>query len=102
MSARFGAAGQVAIVGYAHSPVSRRAETTLGALTVETVLEAIADAGLNREQIDGFTTGAIFPLKNWEGPRHIPAIPGRPGLCGILPPATAISPASFCHAARSA
>ncbi len=24
-------------------------------------------------------TGLIFPLKNWDGPRHIPAIPGRLG-----------------------
>jgi acetyl-CoA acetyltransferase len=56
-----GAAGPVAIVGYAHSPVSRRSDTPLGVLTVETALAAIADAGLSKEQVDGFTTGALFP-----------------------------------------
>ena len=55
------AAGKVAVVGYAHSPVRRHTEVPLGALTIETALSAIADAGLEKEQIDGFTTGALFP-----------------------------------------
>jgi len=57
----FGASGKVAIVGYAHSPIARRCDVTLGTLTLRTVLEAIADAGLARDQIDGYTTGALFP-----------------------------------------
>lgn len=61
MSPRFGAAGRVAIVGYAHSPVSRLGDGPLGALTVKTVKDAVADAGLRLDQIDGFTTGAVFP-----------------------------------------
>lgn len=61
MSGRFSAAGKVALVGFAHSAVRRREEMTLGALTVKTVLEAIEDAGLTAGQIDGFTTGALFP-----------------------------------------
>lgn len=61
MSARFGAAGQVAIVGYAHSPITRSADVGLGPLAVRTVKEAVADAGLTIDQIDGFTTGALFP-----------------------------------------
>lgn len=58
---RFGASGKVAIVGFAHSPVMRQSELSLGAVALETALAAIADAGLTKEQIDGFTTGALFP-----------------------------------------
>lgn len=61
MSPRFHAAGKVAVVGYAHSPIVRRTDVSLGALTLRTVLEAVADAGLTRSDIDGFTTGALFP-----------------------------------------
>jgi acetyl-CoA acetyltransferase len=58
---RFGAAGKVAIVGYAHSQITRTEELGLGPLTLRTVTEAVADAGLTIDQIDGFTTGALFP-----------------------------------------
>lgn len=61
MTARFGAAGKVAIVGFAHSPITRHEEVGLGPLTLRTVGEAISDAGLTVDQIDGFTTGALFP-----------------------------------------
>jgi acetyl-CoA acetyltransferase len=52
---------EVAIVGYAQSPTYRHAPVPLGALTLETCLKAIADAGLSKEQIDGFTTGSTLP-----------------------------------------
>ena len=58
MTPRFGAAGEVAIVGYAHSQIARHWDIPLGSLTVRTVRDAIADAGLTVEDIDGFTTGA--------------------------------------------
>ena len=58
---RFKARGEVAIVGYAHSPIYRYTDIPLGALTTQTVLQAIADAGLTLGDIDGFTTGALFP-----------------------------------------
>ena len=58
---RFRGSGQVAIAGYAHSPITRHIDEPLGTLAIKTALEAIADAGLTKEQIDGFTTGAIFP-----------------------------------------
>ena len=58
---RFAAGGQVAVVGYAHSPIRRTIDEPLGALTIETCRQAVADAGLTMDQIDGFTTGAIFP-----------------------------------------
>jgi acetyl-CoA acetyltransferase len=61
MSARFVARDQVAIVGYAQSPVQRHAPQPLGALALDTVQQAVADAGLITQQIDGFTTGALFP-----------------------------------------
>jgi acetyl-CoA acetyltransferase len=55
------ASNQVAVVGYAHSPVERHAKRSLGAITLETALRAIEDAGLDRRQVDGFVTGALFP-----------------------------------------
>ncbi len=61
MSGRFRAAGEVAIVGFAHSPIQRVADDPLGVLTLRTIREAVADAGLDMTAIDGFTTGALFP-----------------------------------------
>jgi acetyl-CoA acetyltransferase len=61
VTGRFRGAGQVAVAGFAHSPAVRQSELSLGAVALETALAAIADAGLQREQIDGFTTGALFP-----------------------------------------
>jgi len=61
VSARFTARSQVAIVGYAQSPVRRHHDRPLGALALDTVLAAIADAGLTKDAIDGFTTGSLLP-----------------------------------------
>src|SRR3954469_1538662 len=61
MSPRSQAANRVAIVGYAHSAVQRRAGRPLGALAVDVAREAIADAALEPETIDGFVTAALFP-----------------------------------------
>jgi acetyl-CoA acetyltransferase len=61
VSGRFAASDQVAIVGYAQSPVLRHAGRPLGAIALDTAHAAIADAGLTVDQVDGFTTGAIFP-----------------------------------------
>jgi len=58
---RFSASGKVAIVGFAHSKIQRRIDQPLGALALDVAHEAIADAGLTLDQIDGFTTGASFP-----------------------------------------
>jgi acetyl-CoA acetyltransferase len=52
---------EVAIAGYAISPVERRSNRPLGILAVETALAAIRDAGLRKADIDGFTTGALLP-----------------------------------------
>jgi len=51
----------VAVVGAAHSRIERRSSMSLGALTVRTVLEAIADAGLTVADVDGLTTGSHLP-----------------------------------------
>ncbi|MCU1459728.1 MAG: hypothetical protein JWL73_3820 [Actinomycetia bacterium] len=67
MSGRFTGRNEVAIVGYAQSPIERHSRLTLGALTIETCLQAIADAGLQPEQIDGFTTGSILPAAGGHG-----------------------------------
>lgn len=61
MSARFAASNKVAIVGYGHSPVCRRAERPLGALALDTARAAIADAGLRLDQIDGFVSSSLLP-----------------------------------------
>jgi acetyl-CoA acetyltransferase len=61
MSGRMAARGQVAIVGYAHSDISRHASRTLGALTVDTARAAIADAGLTPADVDGFVAPSLFP-----------------------------------------
>jgi acetyl-CoA acetyltransferase len=67
MTARFDGRGKVAIAGFAHSPIVRHAPVPLGALTIETCLRAIADAGLTKDQVDGFTTGALFPSSGGRG-----------------------------------
>ena len=61
MTGRLAASNRVAIAGYAQSPVSRHADLTLGALTVETARRAIEDAGLDVKQVDGFVTASLFP-----------------------------------------
>ena len=57
MSAR----GGVAIAGYAHSTVTRHADRPLGALAVDIVQRAVADAGLEMADVDGFVGSALFP-----------------------------------------
>lgn len=61
MSGRFAASNKVAIVGYAHSQVCRRADRPLGALAVDTARGAVDDAGLNLGQIDGFVSSSLLP-----------------------------------------
>jgi acetyl-CoA acetyltransferase len=61
MSPRFRARTEVAIAGYAQSPIVRHADRTLGAIAVDTARAAIADAGLTVADADGFTTGSLLP-----------------------------------------
>ena len=61
MSGRFAASNKVAIVGYAHSQVRRRADQSLGAQSIDTARAAIADAGLRLQQIDGFVSSSLLP-----------------------------------------
>ena len=61
MSGRFRASNQVAVVGYAQSPIERHAKQPLAALTAETARRAVADAGLLVDQVDGFVTASLFP-----------------------------------------
>ncbi len=61
MTAEFAASNAVAIVGYAHSQVRRRADRPLGALAIDTAREAIADAGLPVDQVDGFVSSSLLP-----------------------------------------
>ncbi|MBO0856513.1 MAG: thiolase family protein [Nocardia sp.] len=61
MSGRFAASNRVAIVGYAQSPVRRKAEHGLGALAADTARSAIADAGLRVADVDGFVASGMLP-----------------------------------------
>ncbi|MDG2005542.1 MAG: thiolase family protein [Novosphingobium sp.] len=61
MSGTFEARNKVAIVGYAQSQVVRRPTEPLGVTTIRTAREAIADAGLKPQQIDGFAASALMP-----------------------------------------
>ena len=63
--------GKVAAVGIGHSSTGRRwdgtAENTIGAWAIEAMRKAMADAGVNGDQVDGIvldtstTTGAHWP-----------------------------------------
>jgi acetyl-CoA acetyltransferase len=61
VSARFKASNQVALAGFAHSKVVRRADRPLGITAVETARLAIEDAGLTVGQIDGFVSSPLLP-----------------------------------------
>src|SRR5262245_31019239 len=52
---------RVAIAGYAQSDIVGHADVALGAVVLETARLAIADAGLQPDQIDGFTSSALLP-----------------------------------------
>ena len=52
---------EVAIVGYGQSMIQRHSERTLGALTVDVARRAIADAGLEVGQVDGYVTAPLMP-----------------------------------------
>ena len=52
---------QVAVVGYAHSSIERRADRPLGAVAVDTARAAIADAGLTVDAVDGFVGSSMLP-----------------------------------------
>ncbi|RDH77177.1 thiolase family protein [Mycolicibacterium moriokaense] len=51
----------VAIAGYAHSEIERRADRPLGAIAVDTARAAILDAGLTVDRVDGFVSSAMLP-----------------------------------------
>ncbi|MGE2719475.1 thiolase family protein [Mycolicibacterium celeriflavum] len=52
---------RVAIVGYAQSVIERRAARPLGALAVDTVRAAIADAGVTADMVDGYVGSSMLP-----------------------------------------
>jgi acetyl-CoA acetyltransferase len=57
----FAARNRVAIAGYAHSPIVRSSGRPLGSVAVEIAREAVADAGLRVEDIDGFAASSLVP-----------------------------------------
>ena len=61
MSGTFAARNKVAIVGFAQSQVVRRSIEPLGITALKTARAAIADAGLEVGQIDGFVASALMP-----------------------------------------
>jgi acetyl-CoA acetyltransferase len=61
MSTDFPARRRVAVAGYAHSSITRHAGRPLGAIAVDVARDAIADAGVQITDVDGFTTSALLP-----------------------------------------
>jgi acetyl-CoA acetyltransferase len=57
----FAARNKVAIAGYAQSQIERHATRPLGAIAIDTARAAIADAGLQVPQVDGFVASSMFP-----------------------------------------
>jgi acetyl-CoA acetyltransferase len=57
----FVARNKVAIAGYAQSPIVRSCGRPLGAVTVDVAREAIEDAGLRVDEVDGFVASALLP-----------------------------------------
>lgn len=53
---------QIAIAGIGYTELSRRSPRTLAALTVEATDAALADAGLQRTDIDGLATTPTMPV----------------------------------------
>jgi acetyl-CoA acetyltransferase len=52
---------RVAIVGVGYTPITRYSERSLGSLAVEAALDAIRDAGLTRDDIDGYVGSPAAP-----------------------------------------
>jgi acetyl-CoA acetyltransferase len=61
VTGRFAASGQVAIVGYDQTTIERHAEQPLGVLAIESARRAVADAGLQVEDVDGFVGSSLLP-----------------------------------------
>jgi acetyl-CoA acetyltransferase len=61
VSDRNPARDRVAVVGYAQSRIERHAAQPVGAVTVETARAAVADAGLQVADVDGFVGSALLP-----------------------------------------
>jgi acetyl-CoA acetyltransferase len=61
MTGSFAARNQVAVVGYAQSNIVKSFGRPLGAVTVDVARQAIADAGLRVDEVDGFAASALLP-----------------------------------------
>ncbi|HEX5368039.1 MAG TPA: hypothetical protein VFY10_01350 [Dehalococcoidia bacterium] len=71
----FDAKNKVAIVGVGHSQIGRRLERPIGALAVDASIEAIEDAGLTIQDIDGLAT---YPSGPGPGVGPVPGISAAP------------------------
>lgn len=60
MTSAFGGRA-VAIAGYAHTTIERRATRPLGAAAVECARDALADAALRVADVDGVVASSLFP-----------------------------------------
>ena len=56
------------IVGYAHSPIVRRAERPLGAVAVDSARAALADAGVTVADVDGVVASSMLPSSGDHAP----------------------------------
>jgi len=79
--------GKVAVVGVGHSPADRRwdesLETSLGAYSIIAVKNALDDAGLTADQIDGVVAVPSGLGGPWGGPYFDPPYDSEDGLSGV-------------------
>jgi acetyl-CoA acetyltransferase len=61
VSGRWPGRYRVAVAGCAQSDIRRRFDRPLGAVAVDTARQAIADAGLRVDQVDGFVASSLLP-----------------------------------------
>jgi len=74
---------KTAIVGVGYTPVLRHAQRSLGAIAMDAALDAIADAGLKREDIDGYVGTPSGPAAAGGNPDGVGQI-SAPYLAGAL------------------
>lgn len=79
---------RTAIVGAGYTPAMRHAQGSLGAIAMEAALDAIADAGLTRDDIDGYVGTPSGPagassFPDGVGQISAPYLAGALGLKGL-------------------
>ena len=102
--------GSIAIVGVAYSEVMRRSAQTIGQLAVSASDRALADAGLERSDVDGISlypvpggppTGAIYDGVDYVSVEYLSQALGLENLTWSLAPANGTIAASLVGAVHA-